>query len=281
MHFSNSARWTLIAGCGLSCILVWAYWPTLAEIADRWVNDSRYSHGYFVPVFAAYQLWARRDYLTGKMATPSIWGIAFLLLGLAAHLVGARYYFDWLCAASLLPTLMGLCLGLGGWTALAWAGPAIAFLGFMLPLPFRVEVALAHPLQRFATLASTFTLQTIGLPAVAEGNIIIMEQAPIGVEEACNGLGMLMTFFALATGLAMVLERPLLDKILLVLSAVPVALLANVARITVTGLLSETVSPEAASTFFHALAGWFMMPLAMGLLWLELLLFSRLLIDIE
>jgi len=92
---------------------------------------------------------------------------------------------------------------------------------------------------------------------------------------------MLVTFFALATGMAMVLERPLHEKILLVVSAAPVALLANVARITVTGLLSETVSLEAADTFFHDLAGWFMMPLALGLLWLELLLFSRLLIELE
>src|SRR5579862_107413 len=160
MCISKSARWTLIAGCVLSCILVWAYWPTLGEIADRWVNDSRYSHGYFVPVFSAYLLWARRDYLTGKVTTPSVWGFAFLVLGLAAHVFGVRYYLDWISAASLLPTLMGLCLGLGGWTALTWAWPAIAFLAFMLPLPYRVEVALAHPLQRFATVASTVTLQT-------------------------------------------------------------------------------------------------------------------------
>jgi len=269
----------MIAGSCLGAILVWAYWPTLGEIWERWVSDPRYSHGYLVPVFSAYLLWMRRGQLAGKGITPNMWGMGFLVAGLGLHLTGARYYLDWISAASLLPTLAGLCLSLGGWKALRWAWPSIAFLGFMLPLPHRLEVALALPLQRVATQASTYVMQTIGLPAVAEGNIIIMEEARIGVAEACNGLGMLVTFFALATGVAIVLRRPWVDKLIVVLSAVPIALLANIARIIVTGLLAETAGPEVARDFFHVLAGWFMVPFALGLLWLELLLLSRLFIE--
>jgi exosortase len=264
---------------GLSAVLVWAYWPTLVEIAGHWVSDPMYSHGYLVPVFSAYLLWARRGRLKGKRLSPSNWGFAFLALGLALHLVGARFYLDWLSAASLIPSLLGLCLGLGGRKALKWAWPSIAFLAFMLPLPYRLEIALGGPLQRLATLASTYVLQTIGLPAVAEGNIIIMEQAKINVIEACSGLGMLVTFFSLATGLAILIKRPWPDKVLVVVSAVPIALAANVARITVTGLLADTIGQDAALDFFHDLAGLFMVPLALGLLWLELFLLSRLLIE--
>jgi exosortase len=275
----RQSRWVPWSAFALGAILVWAYWPTLCEIWDRWVNDSRYSHGYFVPVFSAWLLWLRRKQVAGKNLGPSIWGLAFLLLGLALHAAGARYYLDWISAASLLPCLAGLCLGLGGWKALGWAWLSIIFLVFMLPLPYRIEGALAQPLQRFATSASTYVLQTIGLPAVAEGNIILMEAGSIGVEEACNGLGMMVTFFALTTGLAMVIRRDWRDKVILILSAVPVALVANVVRITATGILNECFGEQVGQAFFHDLAGWFLMPFALGLLWLELWLLSHLFID--
>jgi exosortase len=274
-------NWPVVRAIALLAVLVWAYWPTLCEIAERWANDPRYSHGYFVPVFAVALLWLRRSRLLGKDLSPSLWGVALLLAGLGLHQIGARFYLDWLCAASLLPCLAGLCLGIGGWQALRWAWVSIAFLGFMLPLPYRVEVALSHPLQRLATVASTYTLQLIGVPAVSEGNIIVLEEASIGVVDACNGLGMLVTFFALATGMAIVLKRPWIDKAVLVLSAVPIALAANVARITVTGLLYNTLGQETGDKFYsHDVAGFFLMPFALVLLWLELVLISRLFVDV-
>src|SRR5262249_50297625 len=152
---------------------------------------------------------------------------------------------------SLLPSLVGLCVLLGGWPALRWTWPAIAFLSFMLPLPYVVEGAMAQPLQRLATFASTYTLQTIGFPAVAQGNIVIVNDLRIGVVEACNGLGMLVIFFAISTAVAFVIKRPLWEKVVVVASAVPVALLANVARITTTAVLMETVSPEFGQVVFH------------------------------
>jgi exosortase len=159
---------------------------------------------------------------------------------------------------------------LGGWKAFAWAWPAIGFLFFMIPLPFSLENALANPLRRVATSCSTYFLQTLGFPAFAEGNVIRLNEVRIGVVEACNGLSMLMVFFALATAVALVIQRPLADRLTLVVSAVPIALIANVLRITITGILHKTTSSAVADTFFHDFAGWLMMPLALGLLWLEL-----------
>ena len=91
---------------------------------------------------------------------------------------------------------------------------------------------------------------------------------------------MLIVFFALATAFVLVVRRPWPDKLLLLASAVPIALVSNIARITLTGVLFETgVSSEAAHAFFHDAAGWLMMPFALVLLWVELRLLSRLLID--
>jgi exosortase len=142
-----------------------------------------------------------------------------------------------------------------------------------------METALGAPLQSLATAASTYALQTLGLMAFAEGNAIQLNEARIGVVEACSGLSMLTTFIALSTATALVIKRPLLDRIVLVISSIPVALVANITRIVMTGALHEMVGGHSATTFYHDLAGWVMMPLALVLYWLEIAVFSRLLIE--
>jgi exosortase len=149
----------------------------------------------------------------------------------------------------------------------------------MLPLPYTLEVMLAGPLRRVAVIASTYTLQTFGFPAVAEGNIILMETQPILVAEACSGLSMLLTFFALSTGLALVSKRPLIDKAVVVLSALPIAIVSNLVRIVLTAILADTVGSKAANVVFHDLAGWLMMPLALGLLAIELVIIDKLFVQ--
>jgi exosortase len=258
--------------------LLWVYWPTLGEMVHRWSTDPRYAHGYLVPVFALVLLWLRRDRLAAVPLRPSAGGLILIGAALVLRLVGARYYLGWFEAVSLLPALAGLCVLVAGWRSLRWSWPAIAFLVFMLPLPYRIEAALSYPLQRVATKASTFALQTLGFPALAEGNVIHLDDVEIGVVEACSGLGMLFTFIAMATGVALVIGRPWLDTLVIIASALPISLFVNVARITVTGVLHETVGSRLANLVFHDLAGWLMMPVALGLLWIELDLLTRLLV---
>ena len=265
----------LLLGAGV----LWASWPALREMVARWSRDPRYSHGYLVPAFAAFLLWARRDRLAARSLAPSWWGVPLIAVGEVLRLAGARYYIAWVEGMALLPSLAGLALLAGGWTALRWAGPAIGFLAFMVPLPYRLEMALGYPLQRVATLASNYALQTLGLPSVAEGNVILLDDIRIGVVEACNGLGMLVTFFAFAVGCALLIRRPPLDKALIVLGAIPIALAANVTRIVVTGLLHVAVGAKVADAVYHDLAGWLMMPLALAALWGELFLLSHLFIE--
>lgn len=265
----------LLFGLGL----LWAYAPTLAGMMQRWANDPQYSHGFLVPVFAGIVLWVRRTQHPGVEFSPSWWGLPWLLFAAGLRLASAAFYLEWLDALSLLPALAGLCMLLGGGPALKWAWPAVGFLIFMMPMPYQVEVALAHPLQRVATEASTYLLQMFGLPAVAQGNIIHLDDVKLGVVEACSGLGMLVTFFALSTAVALVLARGWTDRIVLFFSAVPVALAANIVRITLTGLLYVTVGGAVARVVYHDLAGWLMMPLALVLLWIELKFLANLFLD--
>jgi exosortase len=263
---------------GALVALLWVFWPTLVSLAQKWESDPQYSHGYLVPLFALFLLWSRREQIVPASLQPSWWGLPLIGLGLGMRFAGTFFYHDWLSALALLPAVAGLCVLAGGWAALRWSWPAVAFLVFMLPLPYRLEVGLAHPLQRIATVASTFALQTLGFTAFADGNVIRLGQVRIGVVEACSGLSMLVIFFALSTAVALVVKRPWPDRLLIWLSAVPIALAANITRITVTGVLHKVAGPKLADLVFHDLAGWLMMPYALGLLWVELRLLDWLLV---
>lgn len=279
MRFRRNAHPTSVALLLLLGCLLWSLWPALAEMAERWSSEPRYAHGYFVPLFSLALLWMRRGRLDGVKPSQSIWGLVFVGLGAMVQLVGGYFRIGTLDGLSLLAYLSGIALLLGGWPILDWAWPSIAFLAFMIPLPFRVENALGPQLQTIATTASTYLLQTLGFMAFAEGNVIQLNEARIGVVEACSGLSMLITFVGLSTAAALVVKRPLLDKIVLVVSSIPVALLANIVRITVTGILHEMVGGHAASTFYHDLAGWLMIPFALTLYWCEIWVLSHLLIE--
>lgn len=260
--------------------LLWSSWPDIREMLKRWSSDARYSHGFLVPAFAIYLLWRRRELMLSKPVEPSWWGLSLVVVGAVMKLAGARYYLVWIETLSILPTLAGAVWLVGGRTALRWAWPAIGFLLFMIPLPYRVELALGSPLQRIATLSSTYALQTMGLPVVPEGNVILLENGKIGVVEACNGLGMLFMFFAVTVGSVLIVDRSPVVKSLVVLSAVPISVGANVTRITVTGLLHETIGGRVADAVYHDLAGWLMMPLALAVLGAEFWLLARLVIEV-
>jgi exosortase len=263
----------------LGAALVWSYWPTLVGMADRWSGDPQYSHGFLVPLFAGLVLWSRRDRLRAARWQPNLWGVPLLAAALGARLAAATVDFGPLDAFSLPVALAGVVLLVGGTSVLVWCWPGIAFLGFMLPLPYAAERALAQPLRRLATVMSTWALQTLGCPAFADGNVILIEDSRLGVAEACSGLGMLLTFFALATLLALVVRRPRYERLMLVASAVPIAVLANVVRITITGLAYYFWGRhnDAVHLFTDQLAGFvIMMPLALGLLGLELWFLARL-----
>lgn len=279
---TDTSAWNLgkvvLIGLPITVALFWTYWPTLSLMADKWASSPQYSHGYLVPLFAIGILWLKRQDLDVSRLTPNWWGLVLLLVGVAIRIAGARFYFDWFDAISLLPVIAGLALLLGGWPLIKWSWPAIAFLFFMVPLPYKAEVAMQQPLRRIGTEASVYVMQTCGLPALAEGNKIVLDETEIGVAEACSGLRMLMIFFALTTAVAMISKRPLWERLLVVFSAVPIALIANIARITITGTLYFMDYSELAEVVFHDVAGWLMMPLALLLLWLEFWVLSHLLI---
>jgi exosortase len=262
---SGRSALTVVA---LAVLISWALWPSLVELFEVWNSDPQYSHGYLVPIFSLVLLWLRRDRCEPAKMQPSGWGVVIIAAGCLMRLAGGYYYYFWLERAALLPIAFGTVLILGGRPALRWSWPALAFLAFMLPLPSGLSGTLAHPLQRIGTLSSSYLLELFGIPAVTEGNVILLRQVDLGVVEACSGLRMLITFFAASAAVVLVSRGPILVRALLFVSAIPIALIVNIVRITVTGVLYETAGPRIAELVFHDLAGWLMIPMALGLLYL-------------
>ena len=153
----------------------------------------------------------------------------------------------------------------------------------MFPLPTFLKTNLLERLQTFATRGSVYAMQTLGVDAFREGNNIHLMNKPLNVQEACAGLRMLTIFIAIAVAMALIVNyRPWWQRLIIVVSAIPIALAVNVIRITVTGLLYNLDVPERiAHFFFHDLAGYFMMPLALVFLFLELKILDNLFIEVE
>jgi exosortase len=267
----------ILAWVAVAAAAAWAFWPTFRALSDKWLHDAGYSHGILVPFFAGYLLWLRREHL--RVDPPMIIpGLAMLALSAVLYLVGGLFIFDWFDAIMLLPALLGITMLLGGRSMLRASWPAILFLVFMIPLPYRVNLFLGGPLQTLASRSSTFLLQVLGQPAVREGNVIMLNDIKLNVVDACSGLRMLVTFFTFSTGVAILIRKPMLERLCIVLSAVPIALVTNIGRITATGVMYQ-MNAEFAHRFFHDLAGWFMMPICLALLGIELWMLNRLIIE--
>jgi len=266
----RSPKW-ISAAVILIAALIFLYGKLFQTAFFEWLKPD-YSHGFLVPFFSAYLIYRSWASAPRRIRWPNTWGLAFLAVGLGMFsIVGSlNYAKEWLQGLSLVVNLCGIVVLLGGWSALKWAWPAIAFLIFMFPLPYKVEHALGENLQKIAAIASEFVLQTIGYPTYREGVILHVKDHTLEIEKACSGLSMLLTFVALSVGVAILVKRPWLDRILLLIASIPVAILANVIRISLTGVLYNEAGKEFGERVFHDFAGWMMMPIALVMLWLGL-----------
>ncbi len=253
---------------------LWSYWPTLVTLQQIWEREPDYSHGYMVAPLAAIFLWLKRDRMPGLRFHAS--GLGLIAFSMALRFVGVRWAIDSLDGYSILFWCGGAAMLLGGKPLLKWAGPAIAFLFFMVPLPFRIEISLSQQLQMVATHISCFLLQLLGQPAFAEQTTILLGDQQLEVEQACSGLRIFFGTFALAFAYIMFVRRELWEIVILLLSAAPIALIVNSLRIVATGLLYQNYSGEAARQFSHDISGWIMIPLAAILFGLLTLYLKRL-----
>lgn len=219
-----------------------------------------------------------------RIAPSERWiGLAVLLAAYALRIfLGAGLYMEPVSRVSFLLAIFGGFMMIGGWPLLRWAGAAIGFLIFMYPLPSSIEQSLLLSLQKLAAVASEVVLTILSQPVVRDGNTISVDGFPLEVAEACSGLRMVTIFGGFAVACALLMKRPWWDRLIVLLSAIPIALIVNVTRIVATALLFRMFPEgEAIHQLIHDYAGLAMMPLAMGLLYLELKLLSLLSVEEE
>jgi exosortase len=275
----QAAKVTWIVFGVLLALVALAYGNTIAYTSNHW-SKGLYSHGWIVPLFAGYLLWARRQPLLEVSDRDRWLGVGLIGLFLLIRLVSSYYDYNNPERLSMIGVLMGVCLLVGGVWMLRWAGPALAFLVFMFPLPAVVENSLLIKLQSYATMASTFILQMFGISAWRQGNVISIDGTiPLTVAEACSGLRMLTIFGAMCVAMFMLSRRPWWDRLTILVSAIPIAMASNVIRIVATGLLYHYFPSSQTEGLLHKLihdgAGYAMMFIGMGLLWLEMAILAR------
>ena len=203
-----------------------------------------------------------------------------VLAAQAARAFGLLFHFKSAERYSLVLTVAGLLLLIGGRQVTRAARWILLFLVLMVPLPGRVHNFISAPLQDAAVGGAVFVLELLGVPVTREGHVVVLNGTlPVAVEEACSGLRMLTAFVVVAAVLAYVVPRPKWQKAVLVLSSVPVAILCNLVRVVVTAKLYQVVDSRTAERFFHDFAGLTMMPLAVLFLAVELWLLSCLVIE--
>ena len=149
----------------------------------------------------------------------------------------------------------------------------------MLPLPKRVETFVMAPLQAWATISSVFCLETLGYNVIREGNIININGTLVAIAEACNGLRMLTAFIVVNSTIALIVHRKRWEKVIILVSSIPIALLCNTIRLTLTAYAFTKLDLESWEKIFHDFGGIVMMPLALGFVFLELWLLSKVVIE--
>lgn len=245
------------------------------------MTEPQYSHGFVIPLMAAGLAWWRRGKIPPGRAKSGIAGLGVLVLAMLCHLIANDLYLEALDAFAFVLAFAGVVLLVWGHRLFRGLWPAIGFLAFMMPLPFQLERMLSGPLQTAGAAEATWYIQTLGIPAVAEGSTIVLGETRLGVEEACSGLRMLMVFLAISVAAMILSERTRWEKLLILLSAVPIALICNISRIVATAAAHHWMGRETADLIFHDLSGWLMMPMAIVLLLIELRVFDWLFVEVN
>jgi exosortase len=280
----SEAMTTWIVFAGLVVAILLAYENMIRYTATFWSKDM-YSHGYIIPFFAAYVFWIRKRPLKDSAPLDRWIGVGIVAASLGLRVFSAFYDYNNFERLSFIGALLGVCLIAGGRSMFKWAWLPVAFLGFMFPLPVVLENTLLMKLQTYASIFSTWTLQTLGVSAARQGNTINVDtlQESLEVAEACSGLRMLTIFGAFSVVIVMMIDRPWWDKLILLLSAIPIALASNVIRIVATALLYMAFGQDTPwlSKIIHDWAGFAMMPIGLGLLCIEFAILSRLTIPID
>jgi exosortase len=245
-----------------------AYYRVLAKLVTDWWQIPDFSHGFLVPIFAAYLVWAKRKTLLDTRLAPTWSGIVVVVLGLVILLLGVFGAELFLSRISLVILLAGLVLCFGGWPLLKELRFVLLVLLLAIPIPAIIFNEITLPLQILASKLASALLPLFGVPVLREGNVIELPAMKLEVAEACSGIRSLMSLFTLAVFYGYFLEKSFLRRAVLALATIPIAIAANAVRILGAGLCVQYWDPDKATGFFHEFSGLVMFLVSLGCLFI-------------
>jgi exosortase len=252
----------------LALLLLAVYYRVAGKLIFDWYDLPDYSHGFLVPLFALFLVWDNRAAVQKTPICQSWKGIPFILLGISILILGVYGADLFLSRVSFLFILAGLIWTLLGPQMLKTLRFPVLVLLLAIPFPQIVFNQITFPLQLLASKLASAILPIFGVPVLHEGNVIELPAMKLEVAEACSGIRSLMSLFTLAVLYGYFIEKSTTRRILLALASIPIAVIANAARITGTGLCVQYWDPDKAMGFFHEFSGWVMFVISLACLYL-------------
>lgn len=241
------------------------YAPTIQSLVNQWSTDEDVGHGFFVPLVALYVIWQRRESLLEQEWKPAYWGVLLVIWGAAQSWLGTLGAELFLQRSAILVTLAGVAVCAGGAALLRALSFPLSLLLFMIPIPAVIYGQITLPLQLFASSVAEIALNAIGIPVLRDGNILELPSQRLNVVEACSGIRSLLSLSFLSLVYAYFFDQKVWMRWALLAATVPIAIIANAGRVTMTGILSE-YNPALAKGLFHEAEGWLVFLVALVLL---------------
>jgi exosortase len=249
----RAVPWTAIVW--FTGLLIFSSFPILKFLVQTWANDEDVGHGFFVPVVAAWIAWQRRDQILALTLKSAWWGLGVMAWGAAQSYIGTLGADLFLQRSSVLVLLVGLLLTVGGTALVRVLAFPLLLLPFMIPFPAVVYNQITFPLQLFASRVAEAALDFLNYPVLRDGNILELASQKLSVAEACSGIRSLLSLSFLSLVYSYFFDTRVWMRWVMFGATIPIAIIANAGRVTITGILSE-INPELAHGFFHELEGW-------------------------
>lgn len=249
----------------VTALVYMLFWDVLSYMASDWWNYDAYSQGMLLPPLALYIAWLQRRRILSLPADRDWRGLLVTGAACAAYLIGKLASEFFLMRISFVVLIAGLALTFWGMPRLKALTFPILLLATMVPLPSLVFNSLAAPLQLFASDVATRMAQTWGVSIFRDGNILQLANATLGVAEACSGLNSLSALVVGSVLVGYLICNSVLGRLLVFLSAVPLAIAVNVLRVAGTAILAD-YNQEFAMGFYHSFSGWLVFVAGIGLL---------------
>jgi exosortase D (VPLPA-CTERM-specific) len=247
----------------------------LLELVRRWTMQEEYSHGFLVPLVAAWLLWTRRDALLTSIGRPSWTGAVLILLAMALHVTGELSAIFILSQLAFIVALLGITLGIGGFSLLRVTFVPIIFLIFAIPLPYFIDASLSLQLQLVSSQLGVFFIRLFQIPVYLDGNIIDLGTYKLQVVDACSGLRYLFPLLSLSFLAAYVFHAPLWQRAVVLCSSIPITIAMNGFRIGMVGVTVDRWGPRMAEGVLHFFEGWIIFVACAFLLTAEVYLLAR------